>query len=196
MECAYLPPSGILRGQMAEGVRQTLTFRDRTHRTLDERIAARFPGAGWRLAALVFTLSPNTTVRRRFVAMLVRRGYAALNRGDLDFNAAVFYDDDSELVIHGNLPIGTGPWTGGNAIARAYGEWQDIWAEHRRVPQEVIDLGRRLVVVLHDTGTGAASGIPVNRQFVDLVTLDEGRISRHEVFLDGREGLRAAGLSK
>jgi ketosteroid isomerase-like protein len=179
---------------MAEGVRQTLTFRDRPRRTLDERVAARFPEIGWRLTALVFRLSPKTVVRRRVVAMLVRRGYASLNRGDLDLNASVLYDDDSELVVHGDLPIGTGPWKGGKAIARAYGEWQDIWAEHRRVPQEVIDLGRKLVVVLDDTGTGAASGVPVNRQFFDLVTLDEGRISRHEVFLDREEGLRAAGL--
>ncbi|MGI9020782.1 MAG: nuclear transport factor 2 family protein [Solirubrobacterales bacterium] len=181
---------------MAEGVRQKLTFRDRPRRTLDERVAARFPGFGWRLAALVFRLSPKNMIRRRLVAMLVRRGYASLNRGDLDLNAAVLYDDDSELVIHGDLPIGTGPWTGGKAIARAYGEWQDIWAEHRRVPQEVVDLGGRLVVVLDDKGMGAASGVPVNRQFFDLVTLDEGRISRHEVFLDREEGMRAAGLSE
>ncbi len=126
---------------MPEAVRQKVTlFEDRPRRSLDERVIALFPPLGWRFATLLFRLSPSSPIRRRFVATLVRRGCAALNRRDLELNARVLYDRDSVLFIHGNIPIGSGPYRGGEEIIQGYREWQDAWAEQRRVPREIVDL--------------------------------------------------------
>jgi ketosteroid isomerase-like protein len=179
---------------MALAVRQHLTFKDRPRRSLDEHVAALFPRSGWRLARLLFRLPPSSSIRRRFVATLAQRGYAALNRRELNLNARVLYGPESELIIHGNLPIGSGPFQGGKAIVHAYAEWQDVWAEQKRVPREVFDLGERLVVVIEDTGRGAGSGVSVSRVFTDVITIRNGRIFRHEVFLDKEAGMRSAGL--
>jgi ketosteroid isomerase-like protein len=182
---------------MSQAVRQQVTlFEERPRRSLDEKVAALFPPLGWRFAALLFRLPPASPVRRRFVATLVRRGYAALNRRDLELNAKVLYDRDSVLFIHGNIPIGSGPYRGGEEIIQGYREWQDVWAEQRRVPREIVDLGERLVVVLDDTGEGAGSGVSVRLRFTDVITVRNGRIHRHEVYPDWEAGMRAAGLSE
>ena len=181
---------------MGGAVRQKVTFEDRPRRTLDERVAAAFPTLGWRLAALLFRLSPASPIRRRFVATLVRRGYAALNRRDLELNARIFYGADSELFIHGNILIGSGPYRGGEEIVQGYREWQEVWAEQKRVPHEVIDLGDRIVVVIDDVGQGAGSGVTVNLRFTDVITLRGGRIYRHDVYPDWQAGMRAAGLAE
>lgn len=179
---------------MGQAVRQQVTFEERPRRSLDEHVAAHLPRLGWRFAALIFRLSPESPVRRRFVATLVRRGYAALNRRDLELNARVLYDKDSELHLHGDLPIGSGPYRGGEAAVEAYREWQEAWAEQRRVPREVYDLGDRLVVLLDDLGTGAGSGVSVTLRFTDVITLRDGRIDRHHTYADWQAGMRAAGL--
>ena len=60
---------------------------------------------------------------------------------------------------------------------------------------EVRELGDdRLLVIGHVAAKGAGSGVPVDFDRYDLLTMREGKIVRSEIFLDRRQALEAAGL--
>src|SRR5215211_4517583 len=53
-------------------------------RTLDDRLAVRFPGVYRRLADAITRLPPRSRLRRLLVARRVRHAYAAANRRDFE----------------------------------------------------------------------------------------------------------------
>jgi hypothetical protein len=181
--------------EMPQATRHELNYRDRPRRSLDERLFARFPRLGWRLSGRILRRPPSSGLRRRFLALIARRGYAALNRRDIDLNERVLYDAESELVLRGDFPLGTGPFRGAKAIADAYREWLTAWSEQKLIPRELIDLGNKVVVVTDENATGAGSGISVTLRRSEVVSLRDGHIDRHELFQNWEEGLRAAGVS-
>ena len=81
--------------------RQQIRFRDRPHRSLDERITVRFPAIARYLAARLARLPPSSWLRQRFLARSVSRGFAANMRGDLKYVLAAFYDPEVEW--HGTV---------------------------------------------------------------------------------------------
>jgi len=179
-----------------EAVREEIEFRDRPRRSLGERLFARFPRLGWRLSERILSRPPSSGLRRRFLRLVTRRGYASLNRRDVALNERVLYDEHSELVMHGDFPLGTGPFRGAKAIADAYREWLTAWDEQRIVPRELIDAGDKVAVITDEVATGAGSGIEMAMRRCEVVTMRDGRIDRHELFQDWEEGLRAAGVSE
>ncbi len=64
------------------------------------------------------------------------------------------------------------------------------------VPEEFIDLGRDVVVVLRISGRGAQSGVPVDAQIVTVWTIEDGRAVRARAFTSREEALKAAGRSE
>jgi ketosteroid isomerase-like protein len=69
-------------------------------------------------------------------------------------------------------------------------QWADNWAE----PQELIDLGDRLVLLGEIYARGTASGIEVGRRYAMLWHISAGKITREQVFNDPAEALEAVGL--
>ena len=62
-------------------------------------------------------------------------------------------------------------------------EWLSVWGTYRSDPQELIDLGDRLLMLGHLIGTGEGSGIPVTQEYASLMTLDGGQVVyQQEVF--------------
>lgn len=63
--------------------------------------------------------------------------------------------------------------------------------------EQTTDLGSGAVLtVVSETGRGRASGVPVNRSFVVLYTVIDGRIARMTLFPTERAALEAVGLSE
>src|SRR5919109_484212 len=65
-------------------------------RALDERLYVRFPALLPRLVHAVMRLRPRSRVRRAMLSRLIRRGWAASNRGDLDLSLCG-YDPEVEI---------------------------------------------------------------------------------------------------
>ena len=84
---------------------------------------------------------------------LVRAGFAAHNRGDLDA-LVEFYDPD---VVFETLLLGT--HRGNEAIRLIYEENQKTLSGYDVVPVELIDAGDQVVAVAQVTGTGSTSQI-------------------------------------
>ena len=121
---------------------------------------------------------------------LVRAGFAAHNRGDLDALTEV-YDAD---VVFETLLLGTRH--GNEAIRLIYEENQKTLSGYEIEPVELIDAGDQVVAVAQVKGVGPASQIAMEDrdQFAFLFTIKNGRVVREQAFRNRDEALKAAGL--
>ena len=180
----------------ARAVRQRIHFRDRPHRSLDERITARFPAIARYLAARVSRLPPSSRLRQRFLARSVSRGFAAIKRGDLEFQLAAFYDPDVEWRgTVGGLDEGT-VVHGHQEVMRGFDDYFAVWERIDLRPEEIIDKGDELIVFVHEVARGRESGVVVETDNATISTLRDGMIVRVRNFMDRSQALKAAGLSE
>jgi ketosteroid isomerase-like protein len=123
---------------------------------------------------------------------LIRAGFAAHNRGDLDALTQV-YDPD---VVFETLLLGT--HHGNEAIRLIYEENQKTLSGYTVDPIELIDAGDQVVAVAQVNGVGLASQIAMEERdrFAFLFTIKNGRVVREQAFRNREEALQAAGLSE
>jgi ketosteroid isomerase-like protein len=125
---------------------------------------------------------------------VVRRGFAAFNRGDFDAAIAVFRAD---AVWHSYLAMLEGEvHRGHEAIVKMWADLHDYLSGFQVQPKEFIDCGEAVVVVVEATGTGTGSGAAVAQTWAQLWSLKDGLVSRVEPFPTRTEALEAAGLSE
>ena len=122
---------------------------------------------------------------------LIRAGFAAHSRGDLDA-LVEFYDPD---VVFETLLLGT--HHGNEAIRLIYEENQKTLSGYAVEPVELIDCGDQVVAVAQVNGTGPASGLPMDGdRFAFLFTIRNGRCVREQAFRNRDEALEAARPSR
>jgi ketosteroid isomerase-like protein len=123
---------------------------------------------------------------------LIRTGFAAHNRGDLDALTQV-YDED---VVFETLLLGT--HHGNEAIRLIYEENQKTLSGYTVDPIELIDAGDQVVAVAQVNGVGPASQIAMEDRdrFAFLFTVKNGRVVREQAFRNREDALEAAGLSE
>jgi ketosteroid isomerase-like protein len=73
---------------------------------------------------------------------------------------------------------------------------KDVWGEWRFELQRFIDLGERVVVLVHLVARGGKSGVRLERDTAHVWTLAGGKVTRCEVYLDPSEALRALGVEE
>jgi ketosteroid isomerase-like protein len=176
--------------------RQRLRCREQPRRSLDERIATRFPAIATSLTARVSRLSPSSKLRKRVLARAVCRGFAALRRGDFETALGNFYDPDVEW--HGAAGgLDEGRVLRGRAeLVEAFRDYYDTWERLELRPEEIIDTGDELIVFVHEVARGRESGIVMETDTAAISTLHEGRIVQVRNYLHRSEALEAAGLSE
>ena len=120
---------------------------------------------------------------------LIRAGFAAHNRGDLDALVEV-YDPD---VVFETLLLGT--HHGNEAIRLIYEENQRTLSGYRIEPVELIDSADQVVAVAQVNGVGPVSQMAMDGdQFAFLFTIKNGQVVREQAFRNREEALEAAGL--
>ncbi len=121
---------------------------------------------------------------------LIRTGFAAHNRGDLDALVEVY---DPEAVFE-TLLLGT--HHGNEAIRLIYEENQKTLSGYDVVPVELIDSGDQVVAVAEVKGVGPVSQIAMEDRdrFAFVFTIKNGRVVREQAFRNRDEALEAAGL--
>ncbi len=143
-------------------------------------------------------LRTGSRPRRTFLSRLIRRAWAASNRGDLDLSLCG-YDPEVEISWPERggaaFPDLQGTYCGHDGFRRVWATMHDPWDVDVR-PEEMIDAGDRLLVVGQMTAGGRGSGVPVSGPLIGLYTVRTGRIVRERYFNDLEEGLEAAGLSE
>jgi ketosteroid isomerase-like protein len=58
----------------------------------------------------------------------------------------------------------------------------------------MIDAGDRMLVTVEMSGRGVGSGIEIDMTYYEVYALRDGRISRHDNFVDRSAAIEAAGL--
>jgi ketosteroid isomerase-like protein len=124
---------------------------------------------------------------------LLRAAYAAFGQGDEETMETLAKD-----YLHPEFELQTA-FVG--RTVRGYKGLQEFMLEVREnlgylpVPEEFIDLGRDVLVVLRISGRGAQSGVPVDAQIATVWTIEDGRALRARAFTSREEALKAAGRS-
>jgi hypothetical protein len=168
----------------------------RRSRTLEERVLVRFPSLYRRLATVVFgLLSPRSRLRRVLIRRAIVSGWHATSRGDFEL-VPVRYADDAEIEFEADFEaIGlAGPFRGHEGILQRDKAFQQEWGRFEALPGTVLDRGDLIVVLGTLRLTGKASGLELDREVAQLITLRGGLAVRDRIFLSWERGLRAAGL--
>ena len=182
---------------MPEVVRRPLQVRESSRRTLDQRLAIRFPwlsAAGFRL---VTALPPSSRIRQAGLQRTIRMAIEAYNRRDLE--AVVASWDPDFVYVPDRKWIDAGlvsPRYRGFAGYREYVAAADeVWGGANYLkPLELVDLGTRLVVLAEGTMRAQASGVPLTEAYAVVLTLDGGRVVEVQEYFDHATALKAVGL--
>src|SRR3954468_18181051 len=139
-------------------------------RSLDERLGVRFPGVSRRIAAALLRRPAGSRLRGAVLARSMARAYAAANRRDfelvLTFNdpreyeyrpSRAFLPPDMDTVYHG-----------ADGYRLFWRLWLDAFENIRWDPEEIVDLGGKLIVEARQSGRGSGSGVAVSESFFQL----------------------------
>jgi ketosteroid isomerase-like protein len=181
-----------------EVVRQPIALKDRPRRGLEERMYLRFPSVVAVVTRALWRLPPRSRPRRAFILRGTQLGFAALNRGDFEASFLLYHPDVEFITPPRLAGLGFEPVFRGRAGRIQFQQrWMAEWGEMRFEPEEVLDLGDRLLYLGGVKGSGLSSGAGFESDnWAALLTVSAGRILREQPFFDRREALEAAGLSE
>jgi uncharacterized protein len=122
----------------------------------------------------------------------LRRGYEALNRGDLSVVVELL---DPDLEWHEPAPSpDAGSHKGRDSFERFFRGWIDSFDGFRVEPEQVVERDDKLIAIVHQSGRGRTSGVEVDARLAHVWTIEDGRAVRWEAVANIDEALRDSGL--
>jgi ketosteroid isomerase-like protein len=83
---------------------------------------------------------------------------------------------------------------GRDAVIEGSRHYFGTWTDYRLDPEEVIDAGASVVLVVHEHARGRGSGVPHDWRFAQVWTFHRGKVIRGELFPDKAAALDAIRL--
>jgi ketosteroid isomerase-like protein len=125
---------------------------------------------------------------------IVRRAYAAFNRGDAEGLDEVI---SADCVMDWSQSQGPekGVYHGLDGAVKWIAAVREAFEEFELAPSEYIGSGDRIVVPTRVTGRGRGSGVAVEASGTTLWDIRNGRVDRLVLYLSREEALEAAELS-
>ncbi len=130
----------------------------------------------------------NVEIVRALLALWERTRESGEPPTHTDLLAPDFEVDMSSRVFN------PGVYRGIEGLARLDEEIRDVWEEFRNVPEQFIDAGDRVVVIVTSRARGRSSGVELDTRSGTICTLRDGQGTRIEGALDTDEALKAVGL--
>ena len=133
-------------------------------------------------------------------AQLVRRSYGMLEDlrnapgGPADRLLRELVDERFELHLPATYPEGAQVFRGPDGLKRWTAKTREIWGEWRFELERLVDLGDRVVALVHLVAQGGLSGVRLERDTAHVWTLADDKVTRCEVYLDRPDALRTLGL--
>ena len=127
---------------------------------------------------------------------VVREAFESFMGGDGEKAAQLV---DPEVEFHGTVGgLQEGQIAHGQSQIDKQFEEEDLeaWEERRLEPEEFIDAGDNVVVLLHEYRRGRGSGVELETDTAVVVAVREGRVVRIQGYMDRAAALEAAGLSE
>jgi ketosteroid isomerase-like protein len=101
-----------------------------------------------------------------------------------------------QIEIHDHDIMDAGEYRGHDGFRRWLEDWSSPWSEFSMDPEEFIDAGERVVVVLRMRATGRGSGLAVERQDAIVFELRDGMVVRIDYYNNRPQALEAVGLER
>ncbi len=122
---------------------------------------------------------------------VVQQGYALFMKGDIP-SLLNTYSDDVEFIFSGNPEINpiSGTFRGKDQIRNFFSIVADNLQFETFEPREFIAQGDKVVVLGHDRGIAKATGESFEQDWVHVLTVQNGKISRLQGFLDNSNDVR------
>jgi ketosteroid isomerase-like protein len=122
---------------------------------------------------------------------IVRRQFAAFERGGLDAVAA-YWDPDIDWRAVEGAADDIGVINGPDALRAYYDDWLETFDELRaEVGEALFEDGDRVAVAVHNSGRGRASGVVTRGRYYVVCTVREGLIVSGQEYDSRDRALRA-----
>ena len=124
---------------------------------------------------------------------LVRRGYEAWNRGDLEGIIARL-DPEIQWIGHPALPE-SGPLRGPAEVRRWMEQFREAWDETAVLPEDLIEQGDQVIALVRISGRGRGSGLEISGGLdAHVWTFRAGKAIRVRMYQGTRDAARDTGL--
>jgi len=127
---------------------------------------------------------------------LLRRGYAAFNRGDIDGLVTALAAPNCEFITAGRLPGVEDVYRGPEGFRRFVSFFWETFDDAQVEVHELIDAGDQVLATVTNTGRGKQSGADVHWTTWVVWTIRAGKVVRGQDFRSREEALEAVGLSE
>jgi ketosteroid isomerase-like protein len=123
---------------------------------------------------------------------IVRRCFEGWNRQDTSVVEALSHPDvEIDLSARSLNPD---VYRGHSGVERLISEVLEIWEEFAFEPEEFVDAGDRVVVIVRARGRGKGSGATADQRIGQVWTLRDGKVAHFRLYVDPNEALSAVGL--
>jgi ketosteroid isomerase-like protein len=124
---------------------------------------------------------------------IVRRAYEAFAQGDIEAALAMCQPDIQVEDHERSLETPTS-YHGRDGFLTLFATVNEGFSDVRYTPEELTDVGDRVLVEVRRTGRGRASGAQVEERQFHVWDMVAGRAARFRVYLDRNQALESAGL--
>jgi ketosteroid isomerase-like protein len=125
---------------------------------------------------------------------IVREAFEAFLAGDQEKSAQLVDPEVEFLGTVGGLQEGQIAHGQSEIDQKFEAEDLEAWEERRLEPEEFIDAGDNVVVLLHEYRRGRGSGVELETETAVVVGVSGGRVVRIQGYMDRGAALEAAGL--
>jgi ketosteroid isomerase-like protein len=102
----------------------------------------------------------------------------------------------AQIEIHDHDIMDASQYRGHEGFRSWLEDWSSAWSNFSMEPEEFIDAGERVVVVLRMRATGRGSGAEVERQDAIVFEIRDGLTVRIDYYNNRAQALKAVGLSE
>jgi ketosteroid isomerase-like protein len=127
----------------------------------------------------------------------VREAWDTWLRGDMDALLGSYFDRDAiyDLTQFREWPDPI--YRGIEGVRRGLTEWLEVWQAWEAGVDEILAVpDGRVVVLTWQRGKGRQSGLPMDMEWAQIITVRDGKITRVDAYDDRSDALQAAGLSE
>ena len=126
---------------------------------------------------------------------IVRRYFAAYDRGGLDALAECWHPDIDWRAVEGYLDD-VGLIRGPDELRQHYRQWEETFDAVRVEIEELTEAGDEVVAQLRGVGRMKGSAAEIDVRYAVVISIRDGKIARGREYSTRQEGLEAAGLSE
>jgi ketosteroid isomerase-like protein len=126
---------------------------------------------------------------------VVRRSVEAVAAGDWKTVSEVV-DPEIEWIETPGLGPDAAVYRGIEEARGAMGNWTEMWTDYTFEVHEYLDAGDQVVVLVHESGQGRATGVSVERELGQVHSIEGSKVKRVRLYGSWAAALEAAGLSE